>query len=669
MRNPGPHDNPFDLNKASDFTDREIAEQWVDLATSTGGLLGILKPTLRTPMLLLGGKGSGKTHLMRYCSAPVQAARRGGDLRLAVEQDGFVGIYVRADALNTDKFAGDGQNEAFWTGVFSMYFELWLATALVGTVSEYIRDGGTGVDEGALAAAVGELFDVDVSRSFTDLASLVVYMTTVRKAVDYAVNNSSLSGEAPAIEILFSPGRLVFGIPELVAERVGGLANVLVVYLIDEVENFTAGQQRFLNSLIRYRRGNATIKLGARLYGVKTLDTLGAGEPIKRDAEYERVELDRLLREHRAEYKRMVGRLVSKRLTAAGMGGEDLDERSLPHQFAQIDGSDYWRSVQNDLLASRATDAPTPFGEQLERDLLGLPGMDRDGTRAVAQELRVDDHLFLEKAAHFHFRKRWPSTVEQALELARGAGAQARALAAGDREGGSDLRQTIRYFGSDILAQLYHDFQRRVPYAGFDTLVGLSQGVARNLLTDLKHTYRRSIFAGEAPFAGGLISIRSQSDGVRDGAAWFWEDAQPPSGGLHVREAVESIAVLFRTVRLSHAPSECDLCTFSVASEALTENSRRTLQVAENWSYLIRFSEGRRNKNRRSLDEKYQLGPMLAPRWEVAEHRRGSIELSPELANAIFDHTLRASLPTLMKKRLARMLAPPTRGAVELFDR
>src|SRR6185312_13156137 len=104
----------------------------------------------------------------------------------------------------------------------------------------------------------------------------------------------------------------------------------------------------------------------------------------------------------------------------------------------------------------------------------------------------------------------------------------------------------ISYFSSDILAQLFNDYARRLPYAGFETMVELSQGITRNLLMNLKHIFRRSRFAGEEPFMSGVISIKSQSDGVRDGASWFWEDAQPPSGGLQVRDAVESIAVLFR---------------------------------------------------------------------------------------------------------------------------
>jgi hypothetical protein len=657
MRRPSPHDNPFDLNKASDFSDSEIAEQWVDIANATGGLLGILKPTLRMPMLLLGGKGSGKTHLMRYCSAPVQATRRGGDLVKAIEEDGYLGIYIRADALNTDKFANGGQSVEYWTRIFSMYFELWLATALISAFADYLSAADRDLDERGFITAVAALFDADVSGSFVDIATLTEYLTRVRKNIDFAVNNSLLRGEQPDVQITFSPGQLVFGIPELIGQRVATLADVLIVYLIDEVENLTAEQQKFLNSLMRYRRGNATIKLGTRLYGIKTYDTLGSGEPIKRDAEYERVELDRLLREQRAEYYRFVSRLVVKRLQSFGFAASD-GETAIASHFAELDRRNYWKAVEEDLLRGHDKQV-RPFHHRLLRDLTEIPGVDEDKAAEVVAALSVAEHLFLDKAATFYFRKNWPKRPAEALDLAGSAACQARALEAGNKAKGADLRQLIAHFDSDILAQLYHDYRQRVPYAGFETMVDLSQGIARNLLTNLKHIYRRSQFAGEEPFAGGVISIKSQSDGVRDGAAWFWEDAQPPSGGLQVRDAVESLAVLFRTVRLSHAPAECDLCTFSVAVEDLTENSVRTLQIAENWSYLVRLADGRRNKNSRSVDEKYQLGPMLAPRWEVSEHRRGSIELGAELANAILDPEHRAALPGLLRRRLARMLAPP----------
>lgn len=667
MRKPGLHENPFDLNRASDFSDAEIAEHWVDFSDSPGGLLGILKPTLKTPMLLLGGKGSGKTHLLRYCSAPVQAARRDGDLASAIREDGYLGVYIRADGLNTDKFSGKGQTKDFWTPIFSMYFELWLATSLIEILRDFCRQRQDVVNEAVFAAGVSNLFDISMEDEFNDLSTLLAYLTRARKSIDFAVNNCSLSGKTAEITITFSPGRLVFGVPKLIGELVTELRETLFVYLIDEIENFTEDQQRYLNSLIRYRSGNATIKLGARLYGVKTYDTLGSGEPIKRNAEYERVELDSLLREQSKEYENLVRNLIIKRLRAFGSLVETKGNRTLDECFETLDNSNYWEAAQRDLVPRGESDRRRYLVDRLREDLRLIPGIKSVEVDRILQDLSVPDHLFLEKAGTFYFRKHWPKSAEQALELAQNAGSQARALAGGDRSGGKELHALIQHWGSDILAQLYYDFRRRVPYTSFSTMVTLSQGIPRNLLTNLKHIYRRAQFAGEQPFEGGAISIRSQTDGVRDGASWFWEDAQPGSDGMRVREAVEGIAVLFRTVRLGHSPSECDLCMFSISRDDLTNNSLKVLEIAENWSYLIRLPQGRRNKNSKRVDERYQLAPMLAPRWEVSEHRRGSMELSAELANAILDPEQRPKLPAIFKRRVARIVSPPSDGNQELF--
>lgn len=657
-------DNPFDLTKASEFSDSEISEQWVDLTSTSGGLVGILKPTLRMPMLLLGGKGSGKTHLMRYCSFPVQTARRNGDPLKAITEDGYLGVYIHADALNTDKFAGGGLSAEFWSRLFSMYFELWIATALLSNLSKVISLVSSDHGEKSFVSKIRDLFDVEIPR-FSTVEDLRSYFVSIRKGVDYEVNNALLKGRSPDVEVKFSVGRLIYGIPDALSHAYPLISGVLVVYLIDEVENLTEDQQRFLNSLIRYRRGNATIKLGARLYGVKTYSTLGAGEPIKRDAEYERVELDTILREQRVDYKRLVTSLVAKRLRNFNIKADD--EFGMERYLESVPSKEYYRSLGRDFERARAT-GMRPFHRKLISDLTARASFSQTQAEEICFKLSVPDHLFLDKAATFLFRKKWPRSFIEGIEAAAAAGDQARLLAAGERKGAEELERVIGHFGSDILAQLFYEYQRRVPYAGFDTLVDLSQGTVRNLLTNMKHIYRRSLFAGEEPFNGGVISIKSQTEGVRDGSAWFWEDAQPSSGGLQVREAIESLALLFRTVRFSHSPSECDLCTFSVSTELLTENSRKTLEVAQNWSYLIRLSDGRKNKNSKTVDDKYQLAPMLAPRWEISEHRRGSIELRADIANAIFDPALRSGLPGMLKRRLEKIIAPQIEAEGGLFS-
>ena len=99
-------DQPFDVTKAVDFTDEEIASTWVDLPGAAGYTQFF---NLRSPMpvFLLGGKGSGRTHLMRYCSYVVQRIRAAATpIATFMATEGYVGIFIRFEGLIACRFEG-----------------------------------------------------------------------------------------------------------------------------------------------------------------------------------------------------------------------------------------------------------------------------------------------------------------------------------------------------------------------------------------------------------------------------------------------------------------------------------------------------------------------------------------------------------------------------------
>src|SRR5689334_5546759 len=67
-------ENPFRITKSNDLTDEQINRLWVSV-TEDDGVTGLARPASPTAMYILGGKGSGKSHLMRYYSFPVQVIR------------------------------------------------------------------------------------------------------------------------------------------------------------------------------------------------------------------------------------------------------------------------------------------------------------------------------------------------------------------------------------------------------------------------------------------------------------------------------------------------------------------------------------------------------------------------------------------------------------------
>lgn len=83
-------ENPFSVTKASHLTDAEILEQWVEFDRKDKSLLRSLASPV--PAILVGGKGCGKTHMLRYYSFQLQRMRGAGKALSICREDGFIGI-------------------------------------------------------------------------------------------------------------------------------------------------------------------------------------------------------------------------------------------------------------------------------------------------------------------------------------------------------------------------------------------------------------------------------------------------------------------------------------------------------------------------------------------------------------------------------------------------
>ena len=120
--------NPFDITKAVDYTNQQLNDYWVDFPIPFND---IIKPTSQMPMLILGGKGSGKTHIMKYFSYELQKLRYNSDLINKIKTDGYIGIYWRCSGINGSRFNNKGYEEDFWKSIFEYYSEIWVGTLLM----------------------------------------------------------------------------------------------------------------------------------------------------------------------------------------------------------------------------------------------------------------------------------------------------------------------------------------------------------------------------------------------------------------------------------------------------------------------------------------------------------------------------------------------------------
>ena len=272
----------------------------------------------------------------------------------------------------------------------------------------------------------------------------------------------------------------------------------------------------------------------------------------------------------------------------------------------------------------------------------------------IIRQLVMPTIPLLERANVFLLYRAWARGEDMVL-ASESIGTAARSFGAG---ASSRMHERVwAHYKSDVLAQLYRDCRRPLRYCGIGTFIDISAGIARNLLTVLKFVDRWARFYGELPFTGVPISVRAQRAGVLQAADWFLRDASASSDrGETVYAAVDRLARFMRALRYSDKPVESSLTTFSFG-----DASRRALDAVDRAygvSLILRIRGGQRHRNEESVVPKYQLNPLLAPRYGLGTSRRGAVHLTPAEMDAIFGTADEEGFKRVVSERLLRQMAP-----------
>ena len=652
-------DNPFEVTKAVDFTDAEIAKNWVDLGA--GGFTSLADPSGSMPRFLVGGKGGGRTHVMRYFSSDLQLLRHQEDALQGLQSEGFIGIYFRCGGLNARRFQGKGIEPEAWSAVFAYYMDLWLAQQVI-QVLDRIQVATSHWAPPTIAVFVAEvsgLFSADGGPSSLEvpltLVGLSQSLQARQKAMDKAVNNAALTRRLD-VAIESNPGDLVFDVPRIAQLRLPGLESLHFTYLVDEFENLDAEQQRYINTLIREKRLPSNFIVGSRQYGLRTMSTYAAGEENKIGSEYDLVVLEDAYRGNGEAYSRFCRSLIRRRLSGAGY--REFSDPELKGFFEQLPASPLMSEASRRVVSN--VDPLSRPHLRRAREVLEQAGVPSGSTDSLLDRLLFPGEPLVEKfATMLMYRmlaeKEKPSTAvgfasteAQKVVLMAGAGKRPESSA-------------WRHYRDDLFAQLLYENKQSQNYYGVDRFIDLSGYLPRNVLIILKQITRWALFLGESPYVPGLaISRRAQDEGIREAADWFLADSKAIGDiGEHTHLAISRLGGLLRRLRFADKPIEVSLCAFSTDRQALSASSRRVLDACVVHGLLKELPAGTPHRNSGALHHKYQLSPMLAPRFDLPTARRGVIPLSAEEMNGIFGPNVSNSeFGALVERRLATVNYP-----------
>ncbi len=660
-------ENPFEITKAMFLLDPQIQKLWVDFPDE-GGFKELAKPSSLQPMQILGGKGSGKTHLLRYFSYRLQKIRHSSDLVQGLKSDGYIGNYTLLNGLNSKKFVGKGIDLERWMEVFKYYFDLFLSENLLLNLID-IRNqiSNLNLNEELICKEINKVFNVPVKFKGYTVEDVLLFISSERKSIDFEVANASKT-KTLNVSIKASPGDLIFQIPSIITLNCDELSDLTFLYIIDELENITLDQQVYINSLIRDCIPPVSIKVGSRLYGVKTERTYSDQEEIKEGSEFDRLILDYRLRASIKNYSSFSKSLLSRRLNKNNIEQIDLDSIFEDHNQYTAEDEKLVKIKKRNPVRDKKV-----YFKKLKKELILL------GNRPEFANLKISDidiildnlsypeNVLIEKINCFLLYKSIKKK-EDLKKASKKINMQFSDFINGDVT--SKYKYDYDQWKSDMHAQLLREHNLKPSYSGLKNIIAMSDGLPRVLLMIMKKVYEKALFLGENP--SKIFSIKAQDEGIIEASNWFYKDATPKGKeGEAIRLAIDNLATFFRDFRFSDKPSEKTLISFSYDSSKVSPETNEIIELASKWSLLIEEKRGHKDGNSNKILKKLRLNKMLCPRWMLPISLGGTIELNKEEVEVIFNPNVDGGSKHVFERRLNKLNFPfgmMTTTNIGLFD-
>lgn len=153
--------NPFEEVNANNLDDDEILDFWIKPEGIFNKQLEGIKLTGLTPLFLFGGRGTGKTTVLKYMSFDLQQKeflKKNTDMKNFLTKNNFIGIYHRFDGPQLDAFNA-GPDDRKCLEAFRFFIELVLSQNFLWIVEKLLENKSitSKFNEKTLCANISEL--------------------------------------------------------------------------------------------------------------------------------------------------------------------------------------------------------------------------------------------------------------------------------------------------------------------------------------------------------------------------------------------------------------------------------------------------------------------------------------------------------------------------------
>jgi len=575
----------------------------------------------RKSVVIEGGRGCGKTALLRYLSFQSQFSRKRDNLPDRLDT---VGLYLKADPQYFSGFAGGGIEERKWHDIFEHALCLSLAEQLTDAAHTLNcnlgRENRFGLlDQLNFSEALGGFSKTPIPPSFQEFQ---LWLRTQRQCLSRWFKN--FDDETP-------PGLLplkdfLLAIIEEFQDKLTYFADTVFTVFIDEYENLLDYQQRALNTMIKAGEPPLIFHIAMKPNGMRTRMTAGT-EAIQEVSDFRKIVLDDELA---PDFGLFSAELFFFRLIQAG-----VPEDALPVSRSQLQD-------ESQLTVRRANDVyRAAVFREINRVLPGtslgeiaalalsdgtLMGRWRDlvssGLRSKKSALTPDqffDPAYPEatvvSAALVHQAKN-PEGVLAEFELLR------KSERSRFKEG-----DWIHHFLLGTLLLLYLPYrQRACPiYAGFEAFTKLAKTNVRHFL-ELCHQSVDKLEYGDDFSTLSVPPLAQAAAAFRVSRNLKEEVSGCGDTGNRLLSIVNFLGKLFRLSQGRPSQSEPERTHFSIVNGHISDEAQRVLDEAVKWSVFFKMPESK-VKGTRYESSEYVLNPIFAPFFGISYNKGRKLEI------------------------------------------
>lgn len=299
--------NPFVGCTARDMTYDEVHQYWC----SPFRLYDLRESELftsKTPIVIEGIRGTGKTMIMKYLSYFIQKKSCDSELpedKLKYFQKKSIGVYFRYKADFCNLFVSLDCSVEDKRRIFRQYYEFFIIRQILEILDDFYKDS----DSSKVVEILCTFFDIDEM----SISGILQYINARIKEMDQIINTSIYDERwRDKMMPLIDSGGLVTDLIRKISNDLPGWGNMLFVILLDEYENLGAFQT-IINTLIKQVDDsvNLTYRLGMRPAGMDNNGTNVANEYLQVDRDFL---LQKLEYENHEEYREFAINISRKRL-------------------------------------------------------------------------------------------------------------------------------------------------------------------------------------------------------------------------------------------------------------------------------------------------------------------------------------------------------------------